>query len=143
MTIASVAAALGKSVAEVTKYQDLDTHVTAHDLAISLREAETIGALGVALTVPGAPTIGAATIVDTTHVSVTFTAPASDGGDEITHYTVTSSVGGFTASGTNGSPIVVPGAFVTATGYTFTVTATNGQGTGAASLASNSVTPNP
>lgn len=144
MTATSVARTLGKDeVREVTANQDLDTYVIARKLGISRTEAELIGALGTALAAPGAPTIGTATIVDTGHVSVAFTAPVSDGGDEILHYTVTSSPGGFTAQGTNGSPIVVAAAFVAATAYTFTVTATNGTGTSAASLASNSVTPNP
>lgn len=143
MTAAAVAKTLGKAEAEITANQDVTTRTIARKLGISLTEAELIGALGTALAVPGAPTIGTATIVDTTHVSVAFTAPVSDGGDEITRYTVTSSVGGFTASGTNGSPIVVSGAFVKATGYTFTVKAHNSIGDSAASAASNSVTPNP
>lgn len=90
-------------------------------------------------TVPGAPTIGTATIASPTSVSVTFTAPASNGGAAITGYTVTSSPGGITATGSS-SPIVVTG-LTTGVAYTFTVTATNAVGTGAASAASNSVTP--
>jgi hypothetical protein len=70
---------------------------------------------------------------------VTFTAPASDGGAAITTYTVTSSTGGITATGPS-SPITITG-LVNGTAYTFTVTATNSVGTGAASVASNSVTP--
>jgi hypothetical protein len=70
---------------------------------------------------------------------VAFTAPASNGGSAITGYTVTSSPGGITATGTS-SPIVVTG-LTNGTAYTFTVTATNAIGTSAASAASNSVTP--
>ena len=88
------------------------------------------------VTVPGAPTIGTAT-AGAGQVTVTFTAPGSTGGSPITSYTVTSNTGGFTASG-SASPLVVNmGADKTA--HTFTVTATNVAGTGAASAASNSV----
>lgn len=91
-----------------------------------------------AATAPGAPTIGAATAGEAS-ASVAFTAPASNGGAAITSYTVTSSPGGITASG-SASPINVTG-LTNGTAYTFTVTATNSVGTGPASAASNSVTP--
>jgi hypothetical protein len=88
--------------------------------------------------VPGAPTIGTAT-KGNAEASVTFTAPVSDGGSAITGYTVTSSPGTITGTGT-ASPIIVVG-LTNGTAYTFTVTATNANGTGPASAASNSVTP--
>ena len=89
-------------------------------------------------TVPGAPTIGTAT-KGNAQAAVTFTAPASNGGSTITGYTVTSSPGGIIATG-SGSPITVTG-LTNGTAYTFTVTATNVNGTGPASSPSNSVTP--
>lgn len=94
--------------------------------------------------VPGAPTIGTATNVGTGRAynngaaTVTFTAPTYNGRTPITSYTVTSSPGGFTASGAS-SPLTVTG-LASATAYTFTVTATNAIGTSAASAASNSIT---
>jgi len=88
--------------------------------------------------VPGAPTIGTATPGDT-NATVTFTAPASDGGSAIISYTVTSTPGSITATGAT-SPITVTG-LTNGTGYTFTVTALNGVGTSAPSAASNRVVP--
>src|SRR5262249_17951275 len=72
--------------------------------------------------------------------TVSFTAPASNGGSPITSYTVTASPGGAAASG-SASPITVPG-LNNGIAYTFTVTATNAVGTGPSSSPSNSVTPN-
>jgi hypothetical protein len=90
------------------------------------------------LTVPGKPTSVVAT-AGNGQASVTFTAPASNGGSAITGYTVTSSPGSFTSSGAS-SPLVVNG-LTNGTAYTFSVTATNIIGTGAASSSSNSATP--
>ncbi|WP_343199985.1 fibronectin type III domain-containing protein, partial [Stenotrophomonas sp. MYb238] len=94
-------------------------------------------------TAPGAPTIGTATAGDAL-ATVTFTAPASDGGSAITAYTATPSPavagGPFTCAGPTACTITVTG-LTNGTAYTFTVTATNGTGTSAASGASNPVTP--
>jgi predicted RNA-binding protein with TRAM domain len=89
-------------------------------------------------TVPDAPIIGTVTGGDR-QVTVTFTAPSNTGGAVITGYTVTSSPGDITATGA-GSPITVE-RLTNGTAYTFTVTAKNSAGTGAASEASNVVTP--
>ncbi|MDR6965912.1 hypothetical protein J2X29_003892 [Shewanella putrefaciens] len=88
--------------------------------------------------VPGAPTIGTAT-AGNTQATVAFTAPTNTGGTTITGYTVTSNPGGLTSSGA-GAPITVNG-LTNGVAYTFAVTATNSAGTGAASAASNSITP--
>ena len=90
-----------------------------------------------ATTVPQAPTIGTPT-GGNAQVSVAFT-PGATGGSTITGYTVTSSPGNITGTGSS-SPIVVTG-LTNGTAYTFTVTATNANGTSAASLASASITP--
>jgi hypothetical protein len=63
----------------------------------------------------------------------------SDGGTQITSYTVTSNPGGITATGT-ASPITVVG-LTNGTSYSFTVVATNALGNSQPSTASNAVTP--
>jgi uncharacterized protein YhjY with autotransporter beta-barrel domain len=94
--------------------------------------------INIVASVPGAPTIGTAT-AGNAQASIAFTAPSSDGGATITDYTATSSPGGFTGN-CAASPCTITG-LTNGTAYTFTVTATNSVGTGAASAASNSVTP--
>ncbi len=90
------------------------------------------------ITTPGAPTIGTATTLSDSAISVAFTPPSDGGGSPITSYTVTSSPGSYTGIGTE-SPIVVSG-LNGGTGYTFTVTATNAAGTSDASGSSNQAT---
>lgn len=91
--------------------------------------------------VAGAPTIGTATAGDG-QASVTFTAPASNGGSAITTYTATSTPPGGTGSCAGPAACTITVSPLTnGTAYTFTVTATNGVGTGSASAASNAVTP--
>ena len=97
------------------------------------------------LTLPAAPTNVSATVIDSTNVRVTFTGD-SNTGSTIT-YTVTSSPGSFTATGTS-SPITVNATFTSGTSYTFTVAAkntstSNGGGTTTSVTPSGSVTPLP
>ncbi|MCX6279442.1 MAG: DUF1566 domain-containing protein [Bacteroidetes bacterium] len=96
---------------------------------------------GTPLGLPGAPTIGAAT-VGYLEALVTFTQPASDGGSPILSYTAKSSPGNFTGTlNQAGSGTVTVTGLTNGTAYTFTITATNENGTGLSSAVSNSVTP--
>ena len=91
--------------------------------------------------VPGAPTAVTAT-AGNAQATVSFAAPASDGGSAITGYAVTSSPAGGTDvnAGSIAATHTVTG-LANGTSYTFTVRATNAIGTGPPSLPSNSVTP--
>lgn len=92
-----------------------------------------------AVTVPGAPTAVTAAVASTTSATVTFTAPADNGGSAILDYTATSSPGGLTSSA-GASPRTVSG-LTSGVDYTFTVTARNAVGSSAPSAASNTVRP--
>jgi hypothetical protein len=92
----------------------------------------------IATGVPGAPSITAVYPGDGQALA-TFNAPASTGGLSITSYTITSSPGGFSATGT-ASPLTVIG-LTNGTAYTFTVIANNAAGSSPASAPSNITTP--
>ncbi|MGN6696131.1 MAG: fibronectin type III domain-containing protein [Aquihabitans sp.] len=94
-------------------------------------------------TLPGAPTGVSGTPQDAS-VALTWTAPASDGGSDITGYTVTPFIGS-----TAQTPVVFASTataqtitgLTNGTAYTFEVAATTAAGTGAASARSSAVTP--
>lgn len=73
-------------------------------------------------------------------VSLSWRPPTSDGGSQITGYTVTASPGGQTCSTTGDLTCTVTG-LTNGTAYTFTVTATNSAGTSLPSAPSAPVTP--
>jgi uncharacterized protein (TIGR02145 family) len=87
---------------------------------------------------PSAPTSPVAT-AGNQQASIVFNTPESTGGSAITGYTVTSSPGGFTETGSS-SPLVVTG-LTNGTSYTFSVVATNVVGNSDVSVASAAVTP--
>jgi hypothetical protein len=91
--------------------------------------------------VPGAPTIGTATATAYNQATVTYTAPASNGGTAITSYTAVSSPGGFTGSVSQaGSGTITVNGLSESTSYTFIVYATNSVGNSSNSSSSNSIT---
>lgn len=88
-------------------------------------------------TVPGAPTLNAATAGDRS-VALAWTAPASNGGAPITSYTATASPGGATCTSAGLGCTI--GGLTNGTAYSFTVHATNSVGSGPESNA-RSATP--
>jgi hypothetical protein len=92
-------------------------------------------------TVPDAPIIGAAAVAGISgQATVSFTAPASNGGSPITSYTATSSPGGITGTLSQaGSGTITVNGLANGTDYNFTIRATNAGGLSAESAASNTV----
>ena len=94
-------------------------------------------------TVPGAPTGVSATAGDAS-ATVTWTAPAANGGAAITNYQVTPYIGAsaqtavYTGSAATSKTVV---GLTNGTAYTFKVAAINSVGTGSQSTASAAVTP--
>ncbi|MDQ0821165.1 Ca2+-binding RTX toxin-like protein [Arthrobacter sp. V4I6] len=122
---------------------------TAYTFDVAAVNAVGVGAASAAsnqvrpATLAGAPTIGSATAGNAS-ATLTWTAPASNGGSAITGYQVRAFAGTTvartqTVTGNVGT-VVVTG-LTNGTAYTFDVAATNGVGTGAASAASNPATP--
>lgn len=113
---------------------------------VKIRAVNSIGAGAESNSLPGTPAgvPGSPTSVTVnpgnTAVTVSWTAPLSNGGSALTGYTVTSSPESKTCT-TTGSTYCSVAALTNGTAYTFTVTATNAIGESAASSASSSVTP--
>lgn len=97
----------------------------------------TVTAVPKTMTAPTATNVGSGRAYNNGRADVAFTAPG-DNGSAILDYTVTSSPGGYTATGAS-SPISVTG-LQSGVAYTFTVKARNANGSSIASPASNSIT---
>lgn len=93
-------------------------------------------------TVPGAPT-GVSGVAGNAQATVSWSAPASDGGDAITNYVVTPYIGATAQTPTTVGNVLTTTitGLTNGTAYTFKVHAVNGVGAGADSTASSSVTP--
>ena len=93
------------------------------------------------ITIPDNPIIGTATTTGTTTATVSFTAPADNGGSTILSYTATSSPSGITGTLSQaGSGTITVNGLSPSTSYTFKVTATNSIGVSSPSASSNSIT---
>ncbi|MEI7438781.1 MAG: MBG domain-containing protein, partial [Thermoleophilia bacterium] len=90
--------------------------------------------------VPGTPT-GVTAVAMDRQASVEWAAPAFNGGQPITGYTVTASPGGQTCTWTAGPYTCTVTGLTNNTTYTFTVSATNAAGTSSASSTSGPTTP--
>ncbi len=91
-------------------------------------------------TVAGAPTDVTA-VAGNGQATITFTAPSDDGGSAITGYRVTASPEDIVVTTTNSNTTITVTGLTNNTSYTFTVEALNGAGYGAASAATDAVTP--
>jgi fibronectin type 3 domain-containing protein len=119
---------LGCTITGLTNGTTYTVSVTAKNVIGSGPASNALTATPV--TVPGAPTLTGAAAGDS-QISLTWTAPGSNGGSAITGYTVTATPGGFTcATPTLGCTI---GGLTNGTSYTFKATATNAIGTSAPS----------
>ena len=137
-SVTSIGAGAFASTTSLTQYTYCGTALSQDQLDAAFLNGKTRISI-CSITAPGAPTIGTATATGKRSATISFTAPASNGGSVITSYTATSTPGGITKTltqaggGTFTFDTLQPG-----TSYTFAVTATNNIGTSVAAT-SNSI----
>jgi hypothetical protein len=102
---------------------------------VSAITATTVATTIATITVPDTPTITSVVSYNSTTATISFTAPANNGGAAITSYTVTSNPDGITATGIT-SPITITGLTVGGS-YQFSIYATNFAGNGSVSSTSS------
>lgn len=139
-TAANAAHTAAPTSSQATTAANDATLAEASDAAALISSNTAAARVAALVVVPSAPTAVAATGGNAA-ATVSFTAPAN-GGSAITGYTVISNPAGGVDSnaGTTALTHAITG-LTNGTAYTFTVTATNAKGTGAASTASAAVTP--
>ena len=126
---------------------DLKAGTNITDAAGNSSPAFTGGGVHSLQAVPGAPT-GASATASPGQATVTFVAPASDGGSAITRYTATATPGGQSgycdiATGSAAGTVctVTVAGLTNGTSYTFRVRASNANGDGGDSIPSNAAVP--
>jgi hypothetical protein len=123
-----ISVAVSANIVLVGSYRDDDTATSTGSVYVYAGSS----------TVASAP-LGVTATAGDTQATVSWSPPASDGGAEISQYTVTGSPGGATASTTATTTIIT--GLTNGTSYTFTVRATNAEGPSGPSAPSNAVTP--
>tara|TARA_B100001123_G_scaffold433771_2_gene559140 strand:+ start:37957 stop:40077 length:2121 start_codon:yes stop_codon:yes gene_type:complete len=148
----ATASASGSSAGtcSTTSATDLDcaitslTNGTAYEVTVTAANSAgnsnaSAGASATPSTTPGTPTGVSGTSGDG-QIAVSWSAPSSTGGSDITQYTATATPDGATCIATSGTTCTVTG-LTNGTEYTFRVKATNANGAGSNSNASPGVTP--
>ena len=127
----------GSALGEFSSPADVEVSADGHTIYIADGSNNRLVKLELPPVAPHAPTNVSAVRGASGRATVSFDAPAYTGGAPIISYTVTSSPGGITETGST-SPITVRG-LVGGRSYTFTVTATNSVGNSVYSEPSSAV----